>query len=129
RIEAAGGQPATLADAPVGRGGSWNRDGVIIFSPTPPGPLYRVSASGGEAVALNSIDPARGEFPRWFPQFLPDGRHYLYHSSANRKPGTRIICVGSLDSSEVKQLLTTEFAAVYAPPGYLLFRREATLMA
>ena len=129
RVEAAGGQPQTLAEAPVPRGGSWNRDGVIIFTPIPPSPTYRISASGGEATALNSVDVARGEYPRSFPQFLPDGRHYLYLSGGPQKPGSRAISVGSLDSPETKQLVTTDFSATYAPPGYLLFRREATLMA
>src|SRR5213079_1472390 len=38
KIDIAGGQPVTLADAPVPRGGSWNQDGVIIFLPAPPAP-------------------------------------------------------------------------------------------
>jgi Tol biopolymer transport system component len=122
-------QPATLADAPVPRGGSWNRDGVIIFTPSPPGPIFRIPASGGDAKPLNVVDAAAGEFSRWFPQFLPDGRHYLYHSSASRKAGSREIGVGSLDSLETKPLLFADFTALYAPPGYLLFRREATLLA
>jgi len=129
KIEAAGGQPVALADAPVGRGGSWNRDGVIIFTPTPPSPINRISSSGGEATPLNLVDPAHGESPRMFPQFLPDGRHYLFFSPGGQKPGTRVIGVGSVDSQEKKQLLNADFNAVYAPPGYLLFRREATLMA
>lgn len=129
RIEVAGGQPVALADAPVARGGSWNRDGVIIFTPTPPSPINRISSSGGEATPLNSVDPAHGVSPRMFPQFLPDGRHYLFFSPGGQKPGTRVIGVGSLDSQEKKQLLNADFTAVYAPPGYLLFRREATLMA
>jgi len=129
RIEATGGQLATLADAPVGRGGSWNRDGVIIFTPTPPSSLYRVSAAGGEASAMVTVDVPHGEFPRMFPQFLPDGRRYLYFSAGGQRPGTRIVGVGSLDSQEKKQILNADFAAIYAPPGYLLFRREATLMA
>jgi Tol biopolymer transport system component len=129
RIETAGGQPVTLADAPVGRGGSWNRDGLIIYTPTPPSPVFRISAGGGEATAITSIDFAHGEFSRLFPQFLPDGRHYLYFSPATQTPGTRVIGVGSLDSEEKKQIMNADFTAVYAPPGYLLFRRETTLMA
>jgi len=129
RIEATGGQPVALADAPIGRGGSWNRDGVIIFTPTPPSPLHRISSAGGEATPISSVDPARGEFPRMFPQFLPDGRHYLFFSPAGQQPGTRVVGIGSLDSQEKRPLLNADFVAVYAPPGYLLFRREATLVA
>ncbi len=129
KIDTAGGQPVTLADAPVPRGGSWNQDGVIIFTPAPPAPTLRIAASGGEPTPLNSVDMPSGEFPRWFPQFLPDGRHYLFLSGGARKTGTRVISIGSLDSKETKTVLTTDFSAVYAKPGYLLFRREAMLMA
>jgi Tol biopolymer transport system component len=129
KIDIAGGQPVTLADAPVPRGGSWSRDGLIIFTPAPPAPMLRISAAGGAPTPLNSVDIANGEYPRWHPQFLPDGRHYLFLSGGSRKTGTRIIAIASLDSQEVKSVLTTDFSAVYAKPGYLLFRREATLMA
>jgi eukaryotic-like serine/threonine-protein kinase len=129
KTDIAGGQPVTLADAPVPRGGSWNQDGLIIFTPAPPAPTLRISAAGGAPTPLNSVDVQGGEFPRSFPQFLPDGRHYLFLSGGSRKVGARIIGVASLDSPEVKTVLTTDFTAVYAKPGYLLFRREAKLMA
>jgi Tol biopolymer transport system component/tRNA A-37 threonylcarbamoyl transferase component Bud32 len=129
KIDIAGGQPVTLADAPVPRGGAWSKDNVILFAPAPPAPTFRISAAGGEPTPLNSVDIPHGEFPRWFPQFLPDGRHYLFLSGGSRKAGTRVVCVASLDSKEVKPVLTTDFTAVYAKPGYLLFRREAMLMA
>jgi Tol biopolymer transport system component len=125
-IAVTGGQPQTLAAATNGRGGAWNRDGVIIFSPSPPDPLYRVSATGGEATPLATIDIPRGEVPRWVPSFLPDGRHYLYLAPSRTGSELR---AGSLDSRESKRLLDTRANAVYAPPGYLLFWREATLMA
>ena len=48
KIEISGGQPTTLANAPNARGGAWNREGVIIFCPTPPAPLYRISASAAK---------------------------------------------------------------------------------
>jgi serine/threonine protein kinase/Tol biopolymer transport system component len=129
KIDIAGGQPVTLADAPVPRGGSWNQDGVIIFTPAPPAPILRISAAGGGPTPLHSVEMEHGEYPRWFPQFLPDGRHYLFLSGGSRKTGTRVIAIASLDSQEVKPVLTTDFTAVYAKPGYLLFRREAMLMA
>lgn len=129
KIDIAGGQPVTLADAPVPRGGAWSKANVILFAPAPPAPTFRISASGGQPTPLNSVDIPNGEFPRWFPQFLPDGRHYLFLSGGSRKAGTRVVYVASLDSKEVKPVLTTDFTAVYAKPGYLLFRREAMLMA
>ena len=47
KIDASGGPPQTLCDAPAGRGGAWSRDGVIIFAPAATGPIHRVSSSGG----------------------------------------------------------------------------------
>ncbi|MEO8435460.1 MAG: protein kinase, partial [Pyrinomonadaceae bacterium] len=128
KIEISGGQPTTLANAPNARGGAWNREGVIIFCPTPPAPLFRIPASGGAATPLNTVEMKQGSFgPRWLPNFLPDGRHYLYISSF--RTTQRELRVGSLDSNDSKLLLSVYSNAVYASPGYLIFRREATLMA
>src|SRR2546421_5248322 len=128
KIEVAGGQPTTLANAPNARGGTWSREGVIIFCPTPPAPLYRIPASGGEATPINTADMKQGAFgPRWLPSFLPDGRHYLFVSSI--RTVQRELRVGSVDSNDSKLLLSVYSNAMYAPPGYLIYRREATLMA
>lgn len=129
KIDIAGGQPVTLADAPVPRGGTWSKENVILFAPAPPAPTFRISASGGELTPLNSVDIPNGEYPQWFPQFLPDGRHYLFLSGGSRRAGTRLVNIGSLDSREVKPVMTTDFTALYAKPGYLLFRRDTKLMA
>ena len=128
KIEIAGGQPTTLASAPNARGGAWSRDGVIIFCPTPPAPLYRIPASGGQPAPINTVELKQGALsPRWLPNFLPDGRHYLYISSV--RSVQRELRVGSLDSNETKVLFGIYSNAVYASPGYLIFRRESTLMA
>ena len=39
RIHLTAGTVQVLADAPVGRGGTWNANGVIVFSPSPNEPL------------------------------------------------------------------------------------------
>ena len=126
RVEVSGGQPTTLANAPNPRGGAWNRDGVIIYCPIPPSPLLRISASGGESTPINSNNIPGAV--RWLPSFLPDGRHYLYIA---RMAGTeREVRVGSLDSDDSKSLVRAANShAVYAHPGYLLYRRESTLVA
>jgi dipeptidyl aminopeptidase/acylaminoacyl peptidase len=129
KIDIGGGQPVTLAEAPVPRGGSWNQNGVIIFAPAPPAPTFQIPAAGGAPTPLNSVDMDHGEYPRWFPQFLPDGRHYLFLYGGSRSSGTRVVAVASLDSPEVKTILTTDFTALYVKPGYLLYRREAMLVA
>jgi Tol biopolymer transport system component len=128
KMEISGGPAQAIADAPLPWGGSWNRDGVIIFSPTPQSPLYRVSASGGEATQLTTLDESRQETGHRWPFFLPDGRHFLYLARTLQTEGN-VIYVGSLDSKETKRLISADSNVAYAPPGYLLYAREGALMA
>jgi Tol biopolymer transport system component len=123
-IDAAGGPPSTVADAPLGHGGSWSQEGVIVFSPTESGPLQRVPASGGAASPATTLDAAR-EASHKFPWFLPDGRHFLFSSL---RPRDSALEVGVLDSKEVKAVAQINSNAIYAE-GRLLFLRENTLMA
>ena len=131
KIDASGGPPQILCDAAGGaggpRGGTWNRDGVIVFG-TVSGPLYRVSAEGGEATTVTALDQSRFENSHRWPYFLPDGRHLLYFVRSNQAEGGGVY-VGSLDAKETKRLLPTVSSAAYAPPGFLLFLRIDTLMA
>jgi serine/threonine protein kinase/Tol biopolymer transport system component len=130
RMDASGGPAQTLCNAPINRGGAWNREGIIVFSPVADGPLYRVPASGGAPVQLTHFDPARGETSHRWPFFLPDGRRYLYvvASFGGRREKTGIY-VGSLDSKEETFLAGADSRVAYAPPGYVLFARERTLLA
>jgi len=123
KVEASGGSPQTVCDAPAGEGGTWNRDGVILFGNANSG-LSRVSAGGGQPAPVTKLDVSRKETSHRWPQFLPDGHHFLYVAQA---PTT--IYVSSLDSRETKQLVTADSKALYAPPGYLLFVRQGALMA
>jgi eukaryotic-like serine/threonine-protein kinase len=131
KIEASGGPPLTLCDAPIPRGGTWNREGVILFTPTVNAPVHRVSASGGQAAPLTTINQANGETSHRWPYFLPDGRHFLYLAGTPftpRESSSNAIMVGSLDSKETKLLLHTHASAIYAS-GHVLFLRQNTLMA
>jgi Tol biopolymer transport system component len=125
KIDASGGPPLTLSDAPSAFGGTWNRDGVIVFSPNGGGPLQKVSAAGGASTPVTSLDLATHETSHRWPWFLPDGRHFLYLAVAGERSSIR---VGSLDGGESKPVHENHLNAVYAR-GYLLFMRETTLMA
>ena len=128
KIEATGGSVQTLCDAPQGLGGAWNTDGVIIFAPREAETLYRVPAAGGAPVPLTSLEESRKEVSHLHPHFLPDGRRFLYLATSPQRASMGIYA-GSLDSKETKLLVNTDVSAAYAPPGYLLFLRERTLMA
>jgi Tol biopolymer transport system component len=125
KIDAAGGPPLTVADAPAMRGGSWSPEGVIVFAPTGTGPLMRVAAAGGILSPVTKFD--HGENTHRFPWFLPDGRHFLFSAGATGSDH-RTVRIGSLDSTESKVLLEADSNAIYSQ-GYLLFLRETTLMA
>ena len=128
KIEVTGGPVQTLCDAPDPRGGTWNADGVIVFAPKGGDVLYRVAAAGGTPVPLTSLDTSRKETSHHHPRFLPDGRHFLYLANTPQRESAGIY-VGSLDKQVPKLLVNTDASAAYAPPGYLLFLRDRTLMA
>jgi len=128
KVEISGGPPQTLCNAPNGRGGTWNSNGVIIFAPNDLGGLYRVSATGGEPTSLTAPDKSRQETTHRWPYFLPDARHFLYFIRSSQ-PQNRAIAVGVLDGNETTRLMNGESNVAYAPPGYLLFWRDRTLLA
>ncbi len=128
KIELTGGPAQTLADVLGGGGGTWNRDGVIVFARSFTEGLYRVPAMGGSSVPVTTLDESRKETAHLWPYFLPDGRHFLYLARSAQKENTGIY-VGALDSKDRKLLINAESGGAYAPPGFLLFLRERTLMA
>jgi Tol biopolymer transport system component len=128
KIDVSGGPSQVLCEAPLGRGGTWNRDGVIVFAPSAEGPLFRVPAAGGTPRQVTELDAARGETAHLEPKFLPDGRHFIFLvQSARSEHGT--LYLGSLDSKERKPLVASDGMGLFAAPDRLLFFRVATLMA
>ena len=132
KVELSGGQPQVLCDAPNGRGGTWNRDGVILFTPEGLGVgVFRVSSSGGSPVEVTRPDKSRFEQSHRWPVFLPDGKHFLYlGANFAGQLENNAIFLGSLDSQERRLLVSTSANAAYAEPGYLLYLRDnKTLVA
>ena len=123
KIDITGGAPLTLSDAPDPRGGAWNADDVIVFSPGA-GPLKKVSAAGGDPSDATTLAP--GEVRHGRPFFLPDGRH-LFH---NVQGGAQGIYLSALDSTERKPIaLNTDTVPIVFSQGHLLFVRQGTLVA
>jgi Tol biopolymer transport system component len=124
KIAASGGPSQDLGEIPDFAGGTWSRDGVIVFG-TALG-LFRVPAEGGKPEALTALDPA--ETGHFWPQFLPDGQHYLFTAWSGQS-AARAIYVGALGSKEKTRVLAAESNAVYAGTGHLLFHRGNTVYA
>ncbi len=123
------GSPQVICDVPLGRGGAWGANGVILFAPAPSAPLMRVNAGGGTPVAVTKIDPALHTSHRW-PFFLPDGKHFLYialHHDPS-KVANDTVYYASLDGRENRALFRSQSNASYAA-GFLLFGRGDQIMA
>ena len=126
KLAVPGGAPQTLCDTNGFTGATWNRDGVILFA-TGAGQLYRVPDTGGLPTLVLAPDPSRDETDLRYPQFLPDGRHFIFMAVIS---GTgSFLEAGSLDSKAVERLAPVESQVVFAPPGYLFYTNQRTLMA
>jgi len=137
KVDIQGGPPQAIAEWPGSlNGASWNNGGVIIGGTAATGnPILKVSSAGGQATPITKL--AAGETDHVWPQFLPDGKHFLYErvSSDSNKGG---IYIGSIDAKPEEQsterLLASDRQAYYAPlpgsdTGHLIFMRQGTLMA
>src|SRR5436190_2855475 len=133
KIDLADGTQHTLCDnagSPRGAGGSWSREGTILFFRTEG--VYRISAAGGEPTLVPGLEgSSQGIDCRW-PSFLPDGRHFLYLATTSKQE-TSGVYLASLDGKETKRLFTADSSAIFAPSagggGYLLFARDGALLA
>jgi hypothetical protein len=131
KLELSSGQVRTICDAPVGRGGTWNKDDVIIFSPfSRQAGLYRVTAAGGTPQAVTQPDPSRRETSHRWPMFLPDGKHFLFMAATfSGYKDVDAVFVGSLDSKQTKFIVAADANPAYAEPGFLLYYRDKKLLA
>jgi eukaryotic-like serine/threonine-protein kinase len=137
KITVSGGEAQTLCELSGSAiGGSWSRDGVILFGEDP-GVITRVSANGGPASPVTTLDASRGDISHVFPTLLPDGRHFLY-LRLFRQPENSGIYIGSLDAKpeeqDPKRLLATAYESIYVPSlgsavGHILFMRDGALFA
>jgi hypothetical protein len=133
RVEVSGGPSQTVCNVGPFRGATWGSSGVIVYAPHPLGVLFQIPAGGGPSKPVTTLDPTRGEVAHEFPQFLPDGRHFLYFAVSSR-PGESSIRVGSLDSMDSKFLVNADASAAYAAQpggqrGFLLFVYGGALLA
>jgi Tol biopolymer transport system component len=129
KVDVSGGPPIALASTLPGLGGTWSRDGLIVFGGyITLAQIRSVPAAGGEVKPLLSPDKTHQESNMVWPSFLPDGRHFLYYSTNNdtAKSGIRI---GSIDSSQTLPLVAGTGPAFYVPEGYVLFTRQNTAFA
>ena len=126
-VPATGGPPQVLCGGTgIAADGTWNRDGVILFSTSGVNdPLQRVNATGGACTLLTHPEAGTTHIA---PEFLPDGKHFVYVVNGDNE-AARGLYLASLDNPAPRRLLTDDSSAVFAPSttgkdyGYLLFLR------
>ena len=137
RVDVDGGLPVRIADAPLGRGGTWGEDGTILMTPVSAGTIHRLSAEESTAQPVTELDPDRGETAHYWPRMLPDGRHFVYFIKS-LTPEHQGIFLGSLDgdgrSTERRRLVASSSSGVFVParsrrPPLLLWVQEGELLA
>jgi eukaryotic-like serine/threonine-protein kinase len=127
RIDLNGGPARTLAPASGGRGGSWNGDGVILFAATATDVIYSVSSDGGTPTPVTRFDTARGDTSHRWPNFLPDGRRFLYFARSEQQAQEGIY-LASLDDPAATLVTNSNYGAVYVEPGWVLYLSDGMLL-
>jgi hypothetical protein len=126
KVEATGGVVQNICDAPYGRGGTWNRNGVILFTPGIHDVIYRVSDGGGQPTPVTRVKtPGSFAGGRW-PYFLPDGKHFLYSANEGNEQRSKVMAA-SLDSSDAQVILDEPTNAEYAN-GQLFYMKDGNLV-
>lgn len=129
RVDISGGASRLVTDATNSRGGAWAPNGIILYAPSPALGLWTVPDSGGPGQAFSKSDPIVHTPNRRWPQFLPDGKHFICFARSDVSATESGVFVGSLDGGPLKLLLHADSSAIYAPPGYLLYIQGGVLVA
>ena len=111
---------------------AWSRDGVILFTPAGNAPLHRIPATGGTPVPATTLDAVKGDAQHSYPDFLPDGRHFVYSAAGSAARGVtdvQAIYLAELGSSDPPRLLVEGGMNGRYAAGHLLFVRDGTLFA
>jgi eukaryotic-like serine/threonine-protein kinase len=130
KVLASGAPPIDICDAPDGRGGTWNQDGIILYSPNfDRVPIYRVSASGGVSTPVTRIDSTRNETNHRWPLFLPDGKHFIYTTQGSHRNAdyAGAMYVSSLDGLMNKLLLNASSNMSYFGRNLLYVRHNSVV--
>ena len=136
RVDLTGSSPIVICDASdadsTTTGGSWNRDGVIIFG-APQG-MYRVSAAGGVPTLIAPVNNSSKETGYGDPQFLPDGDRFVMFVRSE-DPKQQGYYISSLTHPDQKALLfSTGRKAIFVAnerddSSYMLYLQDRTLLA
>jgi eukaryotic-like serine/threonine-protein kinase len=127
-VDMTGGAVRKICDLPSNNAsGTWNSEGVLLVSSQGTKGIQRVSANGGVPTQVTTLDSATKEIAHLWPQFLPDGRHFLYQAQPEAR-GEWAIFAGAIDSADRHLVVKSDYAR-FAAPNLLLYVVGENLMA
>ncbi len=127
KVPSSGGPVTNLAATPNPRGGAWNQDNVIVYEPDYRDTLWKISAAGGTPTRVTQFDAGKHTTHRW-PQFLPDGKHFLFFATNHSGETEKGVYLGSLENGTYKRVVDSDSEGQYAS-GYLLYHVQSQLLA
>ena len=133
KVRPAGGAPQIIADISGFQDAAWGSQDEIIYRPTNRVALFRIRANGGAPQPLTQLNTTLTENSHRGPQFLPDGRRFLFTSRCGNRANNALY-LGSLDSHDVKRLMPAQSQVRYVPadegqPAVLLYYLDGALMS
>jgi len=78
KVAVPGGVPEVIANAENGRGGTWGKQNIILYTPSAAGPIWRVNPDGTDAAPVTDKLMDTSFLSHRWPVFLPDGEHFLF---------------------------------------------------
>ena len=133
KIRPDGGPPETIAELRGFQNADWGSQGDIVYRPSNREPLYAIHETGGLPRQVTWLNEALTENSHRGPDFLPDGRRFLFTSRCAERDNNALY-VASLDSPEVHRLMPAQAPVSYVPPradrpGTLFYYIEGALVA
>jgi serine/threonine-protein kinase len=131
KISLSGGAAEIITKAPNPRGGVWTSDDNIVFAPDTDAPLHRVSAKGGTAAPISSLDGTLRERSHRWPDILPGGKAMLFSIAYEVGNPLDDASIGVLDLSTGKHKTIIKGGSFprYVPTGHLVYARSGALIA
>ena len=128
KISTAGGAPLILGNVPpVTRGASWGMDGTIYLSPSFAEPIFKIPDSGGSLAPVTTLEP--GEANHLLPHVLPGGQAIIFTMWTGGSFADASLWVWSTATGARHKLLASASSGRYSATGYLVFARDAALLA
>jgi serine/threonine protein kinase/Tol biopolymer transport system component len=132
KVSLNGAPPIALCDVSDGRSGAWSDDGVILFAPSPTSSLHRVSAAGGNAQVLTTLDAKQKETTHRWPVFLPGGDRFLFFAGTHKDTvggESNAVYLSSLAHPGQRSLIVRARSNVMYSRGHLLYVKDQVLVA